>query len=808
VDPAGATILAVAGIAGATAIAGVGPAAPVISTAGASPSGASAPGRNTARLDAATVRASAPAAPTAPSPAEGHSPQLTQELSGPLSGTGLARAGSGARLPERMREATAAAASTVVNGLDISSAQHPDNAPINWSDVAAAGYRFVSIKATEGTYYANPYYPADARAAAAAGMYVAPYAFANPYDPQANGTAQQQAEYAASEAGLAQDPAGGTDYAPGGRYLPLVLDLEYDPYATQDDTSECYGLSAPAMVTWVSSFMSEATALTGTAPIIYTPQAWWDACTGHSTAFGGDVLWVPAYAAGSPGALPAGWSTWNMWQYTSSGTVNGITGQVDLDYFSGVPETEQTTAGIVASFQVRTLSALAGQAETYAAAGLPPGVTMTPGGLVSGTPTAPGSYSVTIRPSAAGTVVPASMAFTWDVQPVISVTSPGSQATVAGDAVDLQVAATVTSPGAAPPDSAPSFTATGLPPGLSVSSSGLITGWPYAPGTYHATVTAAGPLGSSASASFTWTISQAADAGATGEVVLLNGGKCLDDTGSSTANGNRIQIWACNGDAAQKWTVVRDGTIRVLGKCLDVTGGGTSDGTAVQLWSCIPGDANQRWQAGTGTELINPHSGKCLDDPYSRTGNGTKLDIWTCNGGPQQRWTLPAGPVASGVAGKCLDDTGYSTSNGNKIQSWQCDGGTSQNWTAEPDGTVRVYGKCLDVTGYGTTSGTAIQLWSCDSGDRAQQWRVVPAGVIAGELVNPNSGMCLADPGDSAVNGTKLVIEPCSAANPGMSWNIRLPGARRGLSPPAGVPPGAPGGTPRRRRANSRADLG
>jgi beta-glucosidase len=524
------------------------------------------------------------------------------------------------------------------------------------------------------------------------------------------------------------------------------------------------------MVTWISEFTAEVKAKTGTDPIIYTTQDWWATCTGNNTSFGNDVLWVASYSSGTPGTLPAGWNTWNMWQYSSSGTVNGIspTVPVDLDYFSGAPETEQTTVNTPASIQVRTLSALAGQAETYTATGLPPGVTISSSGKITGTPTTVGTYNVTVTPSASGAVEPAKVSFTWDVTPgKVTVTSPGNRSTTAGSAVDFQVAATDSAPGYTP-----SFTATGLPSGLSINSSGKITGWPDTPGTYNTTVTAKDSAGASASASFTWTISQAANSGPTGKIVLANGGKCLDDTGYSTANGNKIQIYTCNGGTSQAWTVAQDGTLRVYGKCLDVTGGGTANGTTVQLWTCDAGDANQRWQVGTGTELINPHSGKCLDDPYSRTANGTKLDIWTCNGGSQQHWTLPAGPAASGVAGKCLDDTGYSTANGNKIQIYNCNGGTSQAWTVMPDGTVRVYGKCLDVTGGGTVSGTKIQLWSCLSGDKGQQWEVTTTGDMAGELVNPASGMCLADPADSTANGTQMVIESCSATDPGMSWHV------------------------------------
>ncbi|HEX6451294.1 MAG TPA: ricin-type beta-trefoil lectin domain protein, partial [Trebonia sp.] len=726
-------------------------------------------GTSTTRLDSSLSQASAPA----PSPAEGHSPQLNRKLSGPLTGTGAARSGSPTQMSTGMRQATAAAASTMVNGIDVASVQHPhsQNSDINWASVAGAGYKFAAIKATEANYYTNPYYVYDAQNAVSNGMYVAPYAFVNAYNSTdaagGNGTPVTQADDALQYAAKAENA---TSYTVGGKYLPLMLDIEYDPYQGTEHVNECYGLSASAMVTWISEFTAEVKAKTGTDPIIYTTQDWWATCTGNNASFGNDVLWVAAYSSGTPGTLPAGWNTWNMWQYTNGGTdpnvpnVPGISVATDLDYFSGAPETEQTTVNTAATpVQIRTLSALAGQTETYTAAGLPPGVTMSSSGNITGTPTTVGTYNVTVTPSATGTVEPTSVSLTWQVTGM-KVTSPGNQSTTAGAAVNLQVSASA---------AAPSFTATGLPPGLSISSSGKITGWPDTPGTYTATVTATDSAGESASASFTWTVSQAANSGPAGKVVLANGGKCLDDTGSSTANGNKIQIYTCNGGTAQKWTVAQDGTLRAFGKCLDVTGGGTANGTTIQLWTCLSGDKGQQWQVGTGTELINPHSGKCLDDPYSRTANGTKLDIWTCNGGSQQHWTLPAGPAASGVAGKCLDDTGGSTANGNKIQSYACNGGASQAWTVMPDGTVRVSGKCLDVTGGAIATGTKIQLWSCISGDKGQQWQVTTTSDMAGELINPNSGLCLADPADSTANGTQMVIQSCTTTDPGESWHIQ-----------------------------------
>jgi hypothetical protein len=64
-------------------------------------------------------------------------------------------------------------------GIDISAYQNA-NGPIDWRELASRGIRFVAIKASEDTYYTNPYYLAGARAALRAGLSVLAYAFANP----------------------------------------------------------------------------------------------------------------------------------------------------------------------------------------------------------------------------------------------------------------------------------------------------------------------------------------------------------------------------------------------------------------------------------------------------------------------------------------------------------------------------------------------------------------------------------------------------------------------------------------------------
>ncbi len=142
------------------------------------------------------------------------------------------------------------------------------------------------------------------------------------------------------------------------------------------------------------------------------------------------------------------------------------------------------------------------------------------------------------------------------------------------------------------------------------------------------------------SATFTWNGVQGG--GAAGQVTGL-AGKCLDVAGANTANGTAVQLYDCNGTAAQNWTFGADGTVRALGKCLDVTAAGTADGTKVQLYDCN-GTGAQQWSYNAGLrELVNPEAGKCLDVTGDNPANGTPTQIWTCAGTANQQWTVPTG---------------------------------------------------------------------------------------------------------------------------------------------------------------------
>ena len=76
---------------------------------------------------------------------------------------------------------------------------------------------------------------------------------------------------------------------------------------------------------------------------------------------------------------------------------------------------------------------------------------------------------------------------------------------------------------------------------------------------------------------------------------VLNGRQCLDDPDKSTRNGTNIQMWDCNGTAAQQVTVTSSSEQQMLGKCLSVANGDTSNRAPVVLAPC--GATNsQVWQ--------------------------------------------------------------------------------------------------------------------------------------------------------------------------------------------------------------------
>jgi beta-glucosidase len=380
--------------------------------------------------------------------------------------------------------------------------------------------------------------------------------------------------------------------------------------------------------------------------------------------------------------------------------------------------------------------------------------------------TSTGSYGIAVGDSDASLPLTGTLAVTSAQlgQPV-TITSPGAQEEVAGTAVSVPVTANDATSG-----QTLSFSATGLPTGISISNNGTITGTPTTAGTSTVTVTATDGNGALASTSFTWTVAPAGAGIATTPLVGYQG-LCLDLASDSNADGAKVDIYTCNGTNGQQWTELPNGTVHADGKCLDVAGGGTANGTLVDLYTCN-GTGAQVWQPQSDGALLNPQSGKCLDDTGLSTTPGTQVQIWSCGGGANQSWVPASGTTTTstgavtGYQGLCLDVRGASSADGTPVQVYTCNSTSAQSWTTEPDGTLQALGKCLDVTGGGTANGTLVDLDTC-SGSGAQAWQPQAGGA----LVNPQSGKCLDDTGFSTTPGTQVQIWSCTgAAN--QSWTL------------------------------------
>jgi beta-glucosidase len=252
--------------------------------------------------------------------------------------------------------------------------------------------------------------------------------------------------------------------------------------------------------------------------------------------------------------------------------------------------------------------------------------------------TSTGNYTVSVGDSSASLPLAGTLAVaSSQLGAPVTLASPGPQASLAGSA-----ASSVTLSGKdATSGQTLTYSAAGLPAGLSISSAGVISGTPTTNGTTTVTVTAKDGNGAYATQSFVWTVSPGTASGTASPSGPITGyqGLCLDDRSASTALYNPIQVYTCNNTNAQQWTVESNGTLEVLGMCLDVAAAGTANGTLVDLYTCN-GTGAQQWQAQSNGELVNPESGKCLDDT-GWGGSGTQVQIWACGDGTNQQWKLP-----------------------------------------------------------------------------------------------------------------------------------------------------------------------
>ncbi|WP_250027557.1 family 16 glycosylhydrolase [Paractinoplanes maris] len=113
--------------------------------------------------------------------------------------------------------------------------------------------------------------------------------------------------------------------------------------------------------------------------------------------------------------------------------------------------------------------------------------------------------------------------------------------------------------------------------------------------------------------------------------------RCIDIPGANPVDGARLQMYDCNGTAAQSWSFNGDGTLRSMGKCMDPAGGALTNGTPIQLVTCN-GNPVQRFTLSGAGDLVNISADKCVDINAWNSANGAQLVLWDCTGGANQKW--------------------------------------------------------------------------------------------------------------------------------------------------------------------------
>ncbi|MCA0455174.1 MAG: Ig domain-containing protein [Chloroflexi bacterium] len=228
---------------------------------------------------------------------------------------------------------------------------------------------------------------------------------------------------------------------------------------------------------------------------------------------------TPITYTATPGSLPPGLTLTTAGVLsgtpttpgTYTGTVtatNGINPDATQNFsitIAGVAPTITSAAPVGGTDGVaysHTYTATGSATITYTATpgSLPPGLTLTTGGLLSGTPTTPGTYTGTVTASN-GINPDATQNFSITiagVAPAITSSAPtgGTQGTAYSHTYTATGSATITY----------SATPGSLPPGLTLTTGGLLSGTPTTPGTYTGTVTATNGINPDATQNFSITI--------------------------------------------------------------------------------------------------------------------------------------------------------------------------------------------------------------------------------------------------------------------------------------------------------------
>ena len=215
------------------------------------------------------------------------------------------------------------------NIIDVSS----NNGEIDWKKVKNDGVTDVIIRLSLGYNDKDKSAIKFAKGANNAGLRVSYYHLAYPDKKPGNfqDDAKQEAGYFTSlfKGGLLPAP------------YWLAIDLE--KMANGWDTP----LNKSEYLDWLIIFINEVYKTTGIICMIYSNKFYLDDHLPSNHKLGQMPLWISNYNNISKPPLPIGWTQYYLWQYTSSGTVNGITTSVDMNKLYHSVQLEKLTVQLM-----------------------------------------------------------------------------------------------------------------------------------------------------------------------------------------------------------------------------------------------------------------------------------------------------------------------------------------------------------------------------------------------------------------------------------------------------------------------------
>ncbi len=210
--------------------------------------------------------------------------------------------------------ATVCGAGPTVHGIDVSYYQ----GNIDWNAVAAAGHKFAIVRHSDG-YFHDPKFQQNWEGVRAAGMIRGVYQWFEP-----NQDPVRQADELVAAVGV---------LGPGD--LPVMADVE-EPGPNVPSPA----VYAARLRVWVD----RVRAGTGRDPMIYTGHYYWPQYLA-TTEFSDLPLVHAQYTSRPCPNIPDAWANWTIWQYSSTGSVPGIVGNVDMNRFNGTEAQLQELAG-------------------------------------------------------------------------------------------------------------------------------------------------------------------------------------------------------------------------------------------------------------------------------------------------------------------------------------------------------------------------------------------------------------------------------------------------------------------------------